>query len=317
MAKKVEGEILVTGSGGALAQQVIQKLKRHYKIVAVDFRRRAYVEEGIASYRVEYQKRGFEDIFRNHNICGVIHLGRMGLHELDHRHRYNANVWGTQRLLDLCLQYGVQQVVVLSTYFVYGASPYNPKLLTEDDPLKASELTMDLVDSVELENLASLYLWKHSELNITILRPCNIIGPGVFNSMSLLFSGKVAPVIMGYSPEMQFIHVEDAARAIKLAYEKNISGIYNVAPKTIVSYQTALRRCGCLRVPIPAFNSNLPNRIAAFLNMRKWPVYLVSYYKYPVIIDGSLFNKTFGFRTRHNIDDALNHYREKKELGIL
>ncbi len=308
--------ILVTGAGGELARQVVNRLKRQYNIVAVDFRQRVKLEKRIPSYRVNYHKRAFEDIFRNHQIDAVIHLGRMSLFESDHYHRYNVNVLGTQKLLDLCKKYGVRQVMVLSTYFVYGASPYNPALITEDYPLKVSELTMDLVDSVELENLATIYLWKHKELNITILRPCNIAGPGVLNSMSMLLSKEFAPKLLGFSPMMQFIHVEDMADAIVLAYEKNIPGIYNVATEDWISYKEVLRQCGCKYLPIPSLPQRLPRKLTRMLNWRAFPSYLVNYYKYPVIIDGSHFSKTFGFKPRRNLADIFSYYRDRKQIRV-
>ncbi len=317
MTDTAKKTILITGAGGALAQQVIARLKNNYHIVAVDFRRRAHAQEGIPTYKVDYNKRTLEDIFRAHKIDGLIHIGRMGLYESDHYHRYNVNVLGTQKLLDLCRKYQVRQVIVLSTYFVYGASPYNPALITEDFPLKASELTMDLVDSVELENLAMIYLWKHPELNITILRPCNIAGPGVLNSMSLLLSRSIAPVLMGFSPMMQFIHVEDMAKAIALAFEKNVPGVYNVTTTDWMAYQKALRQCGCKLLPIPSVPDSLPKRISKLLGWKAFPSYLMNYYKYSVVIDGSLFNKTFGFTSEYSLDDIFDYYREKKALQIL
>lgn len=314
---KEKKAILVTGAGGALAQQVIQRLKREYQIVAVDFRRRVQTDDDIASYRVDFNKRAFEDVFRNHKIHGVIHLGRMGLHESDHTHRYQANVLGTQKLLDLCVKYEVKEIVVHSTYYVYGASPYNPALLTEEYPLKASELTMDLVDSVEVENLASIYMWKYPQCNITILRPCNIAGPGVLNSMSLLLSKDVAPVLMGFSPMMQFIHVDDMADAVVLAFKKNHTGIYNIAEDDWVSYKEALLQCGCKIVTVPSFPGWLTKRASKMIGSKAFPSYLFNYYKYPVILDGSLFRETFGFKSKRSLDDIFSYYREKKEMGIL
>ena len=319
MSEAVEDKktILVTGAGGALAQQVIHRLKHRHNIVAVDFRRRVQTDEGMPSYRVDFTKRAFEDVFRNHAIDGVIHLGRMGLHESDHTHRYQSNVLGTQKLLDLCVKYEVKQIIVHSTYFVYGASPYNPALLTEGYPLKASELTMDLVDSVEVENLASIYLWKYPQCNITILRPCNIAGPGVLNSMGLLLSKDRAPALMGFSPMMQFIHVDDMADAIVASFEQNKPGIYNVAEDDWVAYQEALKQCGCEIMPIPSVPHWLPQRISKTLNWKAFPSYLLNYYKYPVIIDGTLFKQTFGFKAKRSLDDIFSYYREKKEMQIL
>ena len=315
---KITGRtVLITGAGGSLAQDLIARLKGTEKIVAVDFRRRVQTDKGTPSYQVNYNNRAFEDIFREHKIDAVIHIGRMGLFESDHTHRYNTNVLGTQKLLDLCVKYKVGQVIVLSTYFVYGASPFNPALITEDYPLKASELTMDLVDSVELENLATIYLWKHPSLNITILRPCNIAGPGVSNSMSLLLSKKAAPVLLGFSPMMQFIHLEDMAHAIELDYLKNNPGIYNVTTHDWISYQEAVKLCGCTKLLIPTLPASFPKRVSKMLRWKAFPSYLINYYKYPVVIDGRLFSKTFGFEPMRTLDDIFSYYRDKKELESL
>ena len=153
--------VLVTGAAGALAQQVINRLRDKYNIVAVDFRELTYHSDDIPSYKLDFNKRVFEDLFRSYEFDSVIHLGRIYASEETRMRRYNANVLGTQKLLDLSHKYGIGNVIVLSTYHVYGASPYNPALIDERAPLKAAELTMDLVDSVELENLANIYLWQH------------------------------------------------------------------------------------------------------------------------------------------------------------
>lgn len=305
--------VLVTGAGGALARQVIKRLWPGCDLVAVDFKHRGFSHPEIPSYQVEYSKRAFEDIFRKHSIDAIIHLGRMGLYEFDHRRRYNANVLGTQKLLELAKKYGVKQTIVLSTYFVYGASPYNPALLTEEAPLKASELTMDLVDSVELENLATIYLWKYPELNVTILRPCNIVGPGVMNSISLLLASKAAPVILGYSPMMQFIHIEDMADAIGLAFIKNNPGVYNVAPADWVPYPAALRACNCRQIPLPPVPAGLTRALVRRMKLQAFPEYLVNYYKFPVVLDGSAFQQTFGFAPKHTTSEIFEYYREQKQ----
>lgn len=305
-------KIMVTGAGGALAQAVISKMKSKYRIVAVDFRTKVDLPPPIISYKVDFNKRIFEDIFRDHDIDGVIHLGRIQANEANRFSRYNANVIGTRKMFDLCKKYDVKQLVVLSTYFVYGAHPYNPSLLDEKTPLKASELTMDLVDSVELENLANIYLYKYPELNITILRPCNIAGPGVKNSFSMLLASKTAPVLMGFSPLMQFIHIDDMCDAIVVAYEMNIPGLYNVAPDDYISFQVAVDECGCRKLQIPSIPPFLPERISKVLNWKSFPTHLINYFKYPVIINGALFEKTFGFKPKKSLADIFKYYRSLK-----
>ena len=312
MSQRKKPTMMVTGAAGSLARQVIRRLREHVNIVAVDFRRRVRIDSKTPTYQGDPTRRDFEDVFRNHDISAVIHLGRMESDEMNAERRYNANVLGTQRLFRLCSQYGVKQIIVMSTFYVYGASPYNPALLGEDAPLKASGLTMDLIDSVELENLAAVALWKHPELHLTVLRPCHIAGPRVRNTMSTLLDRAVAPVLAGFSPMMQFMHVEDMARAIVMSFEQNKPGIYNVAPSEWLGYQDVLQRCGCMGLPVPSIPPAVPALISRLLRWRAFPRYLINYLKYPVLIDGAHFNEVFGFECEHRLDDILAYYRQRK-----
>ncbi|MFT7372880.1 MAG: UDP-glucose 4-epimerase, partial [Oleiphilaceae bacterium] len=98
--------VLVTGAAGALSQQIINRLRDSYQIVAVDFRKLTYHSDDIPSYKVDFNKRGFEDLFKRHDFDSVIHLGRIKSSEETRMSRYNANVLGTQKLLDLSHKYG-------------------------------------------------------------------------------------------------------------------------------------------------------------------------------------------------------------------
>jgi len=305
--------VLVTGAAGSLAKRVIARLHGKYNVVAVDFRQKVETDADIPSYKIEMFKRGFEDVFRNHKIDAVLHIGRIFAHESSRQNRYNANVLGSKHLFDLCRKYKVGQVLVHSTYYVYGASPYNPALLDEEAPLKASGVTADLVDSVELESLAKIHMWRYPELNMTILRPCNVLGPGVRNSMSLLLSRPLTPVLMGFSPLMQFLHVDDMADAMFVAFEKNKPGIYNVAPDDWVAYQEAVSQCGCKKLPLLSIPPVLPKLISGLLNWNAFfPPYLINYFKYPVIIDGKLFRETFDWKPKRNLNDIFSYYRKSK-----
>jgi len=305
--------VMVTGAGGALGQHVIRRLRRDHQVIAVDFRHKPELGGDVVGYKVDFNKREFEDIFRRHKPTGLIHLGRILTSQANRASRYAANVLGTQKLFDLSVKYGVARTLVLSTYHVYGAHPYNPALIEEDAPLKATEIASDLVDSVELENLSTIYLWKYPGLHMTILRPCNVLGPGVNNTMSRILASRYAPWLIGFSPIMQFMHVEDMADAIEVAFRKNHPGIYNVAPEDWVAYDQALARCGCRKLPIPSIPANVPKAISSALGWKSFPLYLVNYFKFPVVIDGSLFRKTFGFLPRYSLEETFAHYREQKD----
>ena len=312
MTEQRRPHILITGAAGALAQQVIEQLRDTCDLVAVDFREQVYLGDDIPSYCIDFNKRVFEDLFRRYQFDGVIHMGRIMSSQLTRMRRYNANVLGTQKLLDLSHKYGIKRVVVLSTFHVYGAVAYNPALIDEAAPLKSAGLSADLIDSVELENLANIYLWRYPELNITILRPCNIVGPGVRNTISTLLASERAPVLAGFSPMMQFIHIDDMADAIVLAYKKPTRGVYNVAPQDWVAYQHALKLCGCKRIQVPSIPPMVPKMILGTLKLKSFPSYLMAFFKYPVVIDGRSFVKEFGFEPKRPLKEIFRFYRENK-----
>ncbi|NIR77590.1 MAG: NAD-dependent epimerase/dehydratase family protein, partial [Gemmatimonadetes bacterium] len=57
---------------------------------------------------------------------GLVHLGFVRHFRVDPEVRHDVNVRGTKQLLDHCAHYGVQQLVVVSSGYVYGAFPENP-----------------------------------------------------------------------------------------------------------------------------------------------------------------------------------------------
>ncbi len=312
MTEQRRPHILITGAAGALAQKVISQLRDTCDLVAVDFREQVYLGDDIPSYCIDFNKRVFEDLFRRYRFDGVIHLGRIMSSQLTRMRRYNANVLGTQKMLDLSQKYGIKRVVVLSTFHVYGAVAYNPALIDEAAPLKSAGLSADLIDSVELENLANIYLWRYPELNIAILRPCNIVGPGVRNTISTLLESRRAPVLAGFSPMMQFIHIDDMAEALVMAYRKPVRGVFNVAPQDWVAYQHALALCGCKRLPVPSVPRVVPKLFLRSLYLRSFQSFLMAFFKYPVVIDGRAFAREFGFSPRRPLKEIFRFYRDNK-----
>jgi len=310
-------KILVTGFGGALAMRTINKLKKKYQLVGVGFKESSHYDDTVINYRIDFSKRGFETVFREHQFEGVIHLGRILLYDETPLRRYNVNVLGSQKIFDLCIKYNVQKIIVLSTFYVYGAHPYNPSLIDEMFPLKASNNSSFLADAVELENLSMIYMLKYPQLNMTVLRPCNILGPGVQNSVSLLLNRRYVPCLFGFSPIMQFIHVDDVAEAISLAYIKNKPGVYNVSLEDWLPYQKAVKMAGGTLLPIPALPPALARQFVTMLNMKEFPTYLLNYYKYPVVIDGRLFNKTFNFKPKTSLKEIFSYYNQQKSLNFL
>lgn len=97
-----------------------------------------------ASYQLHYQdirdKKGLEEIFRNHKIDLVIHLAALaGVRpSIERPLEYEeVNIRGTQNLLQLCKEFGIKKIICASSSSVYGNNEKIPFAETDnvDNPI--------------------------------------------------------------------------------------------------------------------------------------------------------------------------------------
>ena len=78
-------------------------------------------------------------------------------------------------------------------------------------------------------------------------------------------------------------------------------------------YPAALKACGCQPIPIPSLPASLTKYLVKRMNLKSFPSYLLNYYKFPVVLDGSLFQNTFGFQPKHTTPELFEFYQEQKQ----
>ena len=308
--------ILVIGISGGLAQIVTGIISREYpnmKIIGVDSRStKHFIKNKNMQYiQFKYTRNNFERLFRNHNFDAVLHLGRMSHANANPRaslaKRLDLNVMGTNRILELSLKFKIKKIVLLSTFHVYGAYPDNPVFIKENSLLKASIKYPELRDVVEMDQITSSWMWRYQhEMETVLLRPCNIIGPQINNTMSNYFTTPYAPLPIDFNPMIQCIHEFDMANIIKESLFKFPTGIFNVATNESISIKEAKRYVDQPVVPIPIF---LLEQTAKIINKTMWsvPNYLIDYLKYPCILSNQeikqyLPENFFRFSTREALD---------------
>ena len=176
------------------------------------------------------------------------------------------NVRGTKQLLDHCVNHGVQTLVVLSSSYVYGAFPENPYYMDEDSPLSASRSYPEIRDLVEVDTLASAFLWRYPHIRTCVLRPVNVLGYYVHSMIGQYLRERRVPTVMGFDPMMQFIHEEDLSpRPSRWRSSRGLQGVFNVTGPGEVPLHTAIRetggesRCPCpSRSMRPLFDAVVP-----------------------------------------------------------
>jgi UDP-glucose 4-epimerase len=133
-----------------------------------------------------------------------------------------------------------------------------------------------------------------------VLRPTNVIGPEIHNTMSNFLRNRRVPYLAGFNPMTQFLHEDDLAEAIVTATESSTPGIFNLAGQTAVPWRTALDLCEALSFPLPPLLVSL--YMSAFSGL---PQYLVNFFKYPCVISDRAFRGAFAWEPRISIRETL------------
>jgi UDP-glucose 4-epimerase len=157
------------------------------------------------------------------------------------------NVIGTMQLLAACQKAsGIERLVVKSSASVYGSA-----MFTEDMGPKALPRAGFGKDSVEVEGYVRGFSRRRPDVEISMLRLANVIGPGIRTSLTDYFSLPVIPVPFGYDARLQFLHEDDSLQAMLLATIGPPVGIVNVAGDGVITVQQAARLAGRPSVSVP------------------------------------------------------------------
>lgn len=305
--------LLITGAAGGLAQAVSSRLIHDYRLIGVDSRP---LREGRnfpgEFHLLDYNHRKMADLFRTHSFHAVLHIGRLWFSgRVKKSHRYKHNVLGTRNLLELIHTNNVKNLVVMSTFHVYGAHQHNSIYLTEDSPLRASQIFPELADAVELDQAVTTFLWKHRDIRTVLLRPSWVVGPKINNTITEFLRREYCPILWGYDPLMQFIHESDLSEAIFRALLSDKSGIYNISGEGVLPYSKAISISGSRPVSVPA---PLAYSLMGALSRFKFafPKHLIDYFRYPVVISDKGFKNDFGFSPTILTTNALQSIRGRE-----
>src|SRR6476646_2611325 len=98
------------------------------------------------------------------------------------------NVIGTMQLLAACQKSeSVRRLVVKSTTAVYGPSPRDPAIFTEDMTAKSLPGSGYSKDAVEVEGYVRGFIRRRPDINVTLLRFANFIGPFIDTPLTRYF----------------------------------------------------------------------------------------------------------------------------------
>jgi UDP-glucose 4-epimerase len=296
--------VVITGISGRLGRIVARRLHHDlgWRIVGLDRRPMPGRPKDIEHHQVDLRSKKARDVFRDADA--LIHLGVMHDPRARPAELYSWNITGTAKLLEYCQAQHVPKVVLLSSANVYGPRPDNPQFLTEDAPLLAAQRFPAMRDLVEIDHLVSTFLWRARDTETVVLRPVHIVGP-VHNAPSNYLRIAHPPVLLGFDPMVQLVHVHDVAEAIVAALAPGRRGIYNLTGPGEVPLSAVLHELGREPRWIPHPVAKPILSLAFRLGLSSFPVAELDFIRYVCMVDDSRAREVLGYSHRYNIEQTL------------
>jgi len=142
------------------------------------------------------------------------------------------------------------RVVLRSRATAYGNSFKNYGLMDEERPtlLDPSDFEHRWIQAEEAVTRIAATL---PQIRPAILRFTNIAHRGEGDFLTRAFLGKVVVPAAGHDPRVQFITLDDAAKALALAVGTEAIGVFNISGDGCVDLRRSLRAVVPLRIPVP------------------------------------------------------------------
>jgi nucleoside-diphosphate-sugar epimerase len=166
-------------------------------------------------------KRGLEGCDSAFHVAAVY---KVGIPKSEHQAMHEANVRGTERVLDSATAGGVQRIVYVSTVGAFGNT--HGQVVDEtykrpgDDFLSCYEETKYLSHQAALDRIAK-------GAPIVIVQPGGVYGPGDHSELgNMIDQTRTGKLKLLMFPELGFnlVHVDDIADGIILAHDKGRIG---------------------------------------------------------------------------------------------
>ena len=217
-----------------------------------------------------------------------------------------TNVIGTMQLLAACQKAeSVQRLVVKSSSAVYGSSPRDPAMFTEDMSARVAPTGGFGQDSVEVETYVRGLARRRPDIEVSMLRMVNPVGYGLRTTFSDYFELPVLPVPMGFDGRFQVLHVDDAVRCLHLAAGSPAVGTVNVAAHGMLSLRQAARIAGRPTVPVAPRAGGLLQQVGGLLGRGSFEAEQMEFLQFGRGLDTAKMTDSLGFTPRYTTREAF------------
>ncbi len=312
--------VLITGVSSFLGLRLAKRLEAEESVehlVGVDIHEPPVPVEGMEFVRVDIRNPLVARVLEATKVDTLVHTnvastprrvgGRSQMKE--------NNVIGTMQLLAAAQRSGcIKKVIMKSSTAVYGYGPREPSILPEDHAARQVDLRGYGKDCAEAEQYMRDFGRRRQDVDLTILRTQNVIGPTARTSITQYLSLPVIPSALGYDPRLQFLHEEDAVEALYLAMTgSDTTGIFNIAADGIVYLSKAARLLGKVQIPILLPAAQLTATFLRRTGTVDFPTDQLNLIVYGRVVSTERAKEKLGFAPRFTSEDALLDFKEHRE----
>lgn len=311
----------VSGDVAARTAAAVARLPGVRRVVSVDTvpDRRGSLRRtpGVELVRADLRTPAVAQLLVDRGVDTVVHAGLRSLPGAygGRSALKDMNVLGTMALLAACQHApSVRRLVVRSSADVYGATPRDPAVFTEDMEPRALPGGGFPRQAAEVEEYVRAFARRRPDVALTVLRLANVIGPTVDTTFSRYFALPVVPTVLGYDARVQLLHESDAVDVLALAAHAPAAGTVNVAGDGVLLLSQAIRRAGRVGVAVPASLVGVVGKAVRGARLVDFSPEQVRFLNVGRVVDSTRAHEVLGFRPRYTTGEALDDFVRGRRL---
>ncbi|MEJ7770334.1 MAG: SDR family oxidoreductase [Geodermatophilaceae bacterium] len=222
------------------------------------------------------------------------------------------NVMGTMQLLAACQKAdSVSRLVVKSSTTVYGASPRDPAVFTEDTDAREVPSSGYAKDSVEIEGYVRGFARRRPDVGLAVLRFTNFIGQHIDSMLTRYFTLPLVPTVLGFDARVQMLHESDALEVLRLATVGDYRGTVNVGGDGVILVSQAIRRAGRIAVPVPSPAVGPLGALLRRTGVADFSPEQLRFLNFGRVVDTTRLVQEFGYQPRYSTAEAFADFCAK------
>jgi UDP-glucose 4-epimerase len=235
------------------------------------------------------------EILAAESVDTFVHLGFLESPTRNTAWAHELESVGTLHVLNACRERPVAKFVLGSSAQLYGARFDNPNFLSETHPLRGLAACPFLADKIDAEQQVAAYARDHQAAQVTVLRFAPLLGPTVENYVTRWLARRLVPTLLGFDPLLQFVHEVDALSALKLAIDRDVSGVFNVVADGVLPVSTVIKLAGRANLPVPHFVLRRVTSLLWMAGLSEVPSQMLRFLRHLCVADGEKAKAELGF----------------------